>query len=184
MMKRFLKDTRGNFSIIFTILAMIAVSVIVAMSGILRQNFVLNEVQGVMDMAGVGALRMSVELEPAKEDEFIFKHEVAESYFNQTMDKHIQPGSYIKYTNSQVIDINNSLYESGPGAIGYSRQVWMDTVTMIRVESSFLFDLFPGLEKRFYDAYSDENFTVSLGGIREDGQRELIIRSVSRVIFH
>jgi len=183
-MKRFLNNKQGSFSILFTILALTAVSVIIAMSGILRQHFVINEVQGVMDIAGVGALRMSIEDGPAKEDVFLVKHEVAESYFNQTMAQHIKPGSYINYANTQVLDINNSMHESGPGAIGYSRQVWMDTVTLLRVESSFMFDLFPGLEKRFYDAYSDEGFTISLGGVREDGQRELIVRSVTRIIFH
>lgn len=180
----FLKNKKGSFSILFVILAFIALLVITATVDIMRQSYVLNEVQGVMDVAGVSAIRGSVDEESLRGEEFVFSRDYAITNYHKIVNSRVKKGNVIIDTNLKVDDIHYEYSNQGLGAnAGSAHQVWMDSYMVMQVKTSPIFDLIPSLEKRFYKSYNKENFSVTASGTTENGEKELIIRSVSRVVY-
>lgn len=183
-MMRFFKNKKGSFSILFVILAFIALLVITATTDIMRQAYVINEVQGIMDVAGVSAIRSSVEEETLRGEKFVFSRERAIANFHNLVNSRIKTGGIIVYKNITVDDVHYEFSKQGLGSnAGNAHQVWMDSYMILRVKSSPVFDMLPGAEEKFYKSYNNQNFTVTSNGETEDGETELIIRSVSRVVY-
>lgn len=180
----FLKNKKGNFSIIFVILAFIALLIITATTDIMRQAYVLNEAQGIMDVAGVSAIRGAVDEESLRGEEFIFSNDYAVAKYREIVDSRFKETSIIKFKDLEVEDIHYEYSSEGLGQNAKeAHQVWMDSYMVVRVKSSPIFDLLPSLEKQFYKSYNRGNFSVTATGLTEDGESELIIRSVSRVVY-
>lgn len=181
---RFAKNKKGSFSILFVILAFISLLVITATTDIMRQAYVLNEVQGIMDVAGVSAIRGSVDEETLRAEEFVFSRDYAITNYHKIVDSRVKPGNVIVYKKLKVDDIHYEYNNQGLGSnAGNAHQVWMDSYMILRVKTSPIFDLLPSLEKRFYKSYNNENFSITASGTTENGEKELIIRSVSRVVY-
>lgn len=179
-----LNTKKGSFSILFVILAFISLLVITATTDIMRQSYVINEVQGIMDVAGVSAIRSSVDEESLRGEKFLFSREKAVSGFHNIVNSRINTGGIIVYKSVMVDDVHYENSKQGLGSnAGNAHQVWMDSYVTLRVKSSPLFDLIPGSEEKFYKSYNNQNFTVTTNGETEDGETELIIRSVSRVVY-
>ena len=180
----FLKNKKGSFSILFVILAFIALLIITATVDIVRQAYVLNEVQGVMDVAGVSAIRGSVEEETLRGEEFVFSRDFASTKYQEIVNSRVKPGDFIVDKTLKIDDIHYEYSNQGLGQnAGSAHQVWMDSYMIMTVKTSPLFDMIPSLEKRFYKSYNSERFTVTANGESENGEKELIIRSVSRVVY-
>jgi hypothetical protein len=182
--KHFLKNKKGSFSILFVILAFIGIIVITATSDILRQAYVLNEVQGIMDVAGVSALNYSVDKESLRGEEFKYDEESLVSKYRDIVNLRINTGDTISYKEFIKTEVIHEKSSEGLGQYSNTNdQLWLKSVMLIRVKTSNLLDLIPSLEKNFYDSQSKGNFRITVNGQTEDGETELIIRSVSRLVY-
>jgi Flp pilus assembly pilin Flp len=184
VINNFLKDQKGSFAILFVILSFIALLVITACSDILKQSYVLNEVQGIMDTAGVSALNASVDTEKLREEEFYYNEDTLRSVYNQIIDERIHTGNIITYKKLLKTEVLHEESTEGLGVTSKPRhQLWLDSVMLIRVKTSKIFDLVPGLQQTFYDSKSNGNFTVTVNGQTDNGETELIVRSVTRLVY-
>lgn len=204
-MKKLLLDKRGAMSIWYVILLLMATLVMAGFVDILRQSYSMNEVQSVMDTAGVAALTSNVRTEELKKWERYYKTkqygDVSTSPkpdIEKFVNKRGVEGTFKTLVKEDLSKLNTiddvdylrvktENFESNYGLGQSSRslpQSTIDTTVLVRVDSTPIFDLFPAMAKDFYDSRSNEEFTVSYIGETQDGKTELAIRSFSRVIYN
>lgn len=182
--KSFLKNKKGSFSILFVIISFTALLIITAFSDILKESYIINEVQGIMDVAGVSALNASVDKETLREEEFVYDEDMLISVYHQIINQRINAGNVITYKKLLKTEVRHEKSSKGLGeASKVSDQLWLDSVMLVRVKTSNMFDLFPSLQRKFYDSKNNSTFTITVNGQTEDGETELIIRSVSRLVY-
>lgn len=185
--KTFIVCKRGSMGILFVILSLIAVLVITGFIDILRMQTMFNEVQSVMDVAGASALQAGVDQEELKNENLVVdKSDVRVTYRELIANViHTDVGTineYSIYDNDIVIDVTNSNW--GLGTSTKNRpQVILDVVMRVQIDKSVYFDTVNSITKTFYDSFSKEGFTVSYNGQTKDGNTELIIRSVTRIVY-
>lgn len=183
-LKRFLKNTKGNFSILFVILVMIAVLVVAAFLDIVSRSWTIQEVQSVMDVAGVSALRTGVDETKLRLEQFDVDANVVESSYIRMITNQLEGSSKIndfRFIRTKVTKYNENW---GMGQASKARpQAMIDSTVIITVEANPLFDLIPGTARWFYDSKSQTNFQVTYNGQTQDGEVELTIRSVSRIVY-
>ncbi|PLS19682.1 hypothetical protein CVD28_04515 [Bacillus sp. M6-12] len=184
--KKFLKDQKGAFSILFVILAFISVLIITWSMDVLKQSYTISEVQGIMDVAGVSALNYSVDKESLRGEEFIYSEDAVRTKYHDIIEKRIHAGGSqnISYKQVRIRRVDYKYTNEGLGErTKPAHQLWLDSYMVVRVKTSQVFDLFPSLEKQFYDSFDKNNFDISVTGQTEDGKTELVIRSVSRLVY-
>lgn len=183
--QRFYHDQKGYFSILFVILAFVAVLVITGIVDILKESFTINEVQGIMDVAGVSALDASVDDELLREEIFEYNEDVAKSVFQQIIRERIAQSEHIdsyQIVKLDVIHQQKSNFGLGEGNVK-AEQLILDGTIRLTVKTSEVFDLVPEIEKLYYRSYNNDNFTVTVSGHTEDGKTELLVRSVTRLVY-
>lgn len=182
--KEFLKNKKGNFSVLFVILCLIGVLIVTAMADILKESYVLNEIQGIMDVAGVSALNASVDKQALREEQFKYDKDTLITTYHDIINQRINTGDLITYKRIIKTEVKHDISTQGLGdGSKPSNQLWLDSVMLVRVKTSAVFDVLPGMQKQFYDSKSNSKFTVQVNGKTEDGNTELIIRSVSRLVY-
>lgn len=180
----FLKDEKGAFSILFVILAFLGVMIITATIDIIKESYVINEVQGIMDVAGISALNASVDRESLRGEELKYSEDVLKSTYHKIIRERINTDGVITYKNIMKTEVVHKVSNQGLGSNSKAKdQLWLDSVMVVRVKTSKVFDLFPSVQKDYYDSKSNSNFSVSVSGETEDGETELIIRSVTRLVY-
>lgn len=178
------KDVRGSFSIIFVIVAFVGALTITAFVDMLSRSFLIGEVQSMMDIAGTTALRMGVDEVYLRAEEFRFNRNEVEIRYRQMIDEQLRNSP--KILNYKFVDLDVSAFNStfGLGETRKSRwQGMIDSTIMVQIEQSPVFDLIPGVSESFYDARSSTYFHVSYAGQTEDGRVELLVRSVTRIVY-
>lgn len=180
-------NKEGAISIIYLIMIFIAVIIMMGFVNMTNKTIAINEVQGIMDTTGVMALRKSVD-ENAWRDEVLYVDKShARNEFVKLVNRSI--GEYIgedkllsgfelqsvrvfKGSETAMGNIQNTskdqYYLEGVGIATYSTYGFVDQV------------MFHGIN--YFDFLNiGENSSVAVGGTREDGKVEVIVRTVSRL---
>lgn len=183
--KRFSENTGGFFSILYVILAFIACIIITGMIDIMKESYSINEVQGIMDVAGVSALNASIDREEIRNDEFKYNENKAKVVFREIMESRI--GNSTMIDSYEIVDLritNQGVSDFGLGEGNVTaQQIILDSTILLRVNTSMMFDIFPQVQKQYYRSYLGDSVNVSISGQTEDGQTELLVRSVSRLVY-
>ncbi|WCF11731.1 hypothetical protein NDS46_30775 (plasmid) [Paenibacillus thiaminolyticus] len=183
-LKRFWKNRKGNFSILFVTLVFVGVLVATAFLDILFSSWSMQEIQSTMDVAGVSALRTGVDETKLRLEIFEVDKNVVENSYKRMVSNFLDNSEKIidyRYTRTKV----DSYVENwGLGVSSKARpQAIIDSSMVITVEGSSLFDMVPGAAKVFYDSRSGSNFEVKYVERTQDGDIQLAIRSVSRIVY-
>lgn len=166
------------------IITFIGIILAIGFTDILMRSFTIQEVQSTMDVAGVSALQIGVDQTKLRVEIFDVDEHVVESEYERMVSEILSQGDRIQSFHFIRTDVEQFTSNFGIGGTGKSRpQARLDSQMVIVVDNSQLFDLIPGAYKTFYDSKDGEYFDVNFNGITEDGNVELIVRSVSRVVY-
>lgn len=183
-LKQMLKNKKGSFSILFVILTFIGVLIVTAFVDILIESWTIEEVQSIMDTSSVSALRVGVDETKLRVGIFDVDKNIVKSKYEQLVGGLISSSKKIKSYKFVSTNVQTFTENWGTGVTTKSRpQALVDSRMIIIVEGSPTFDLIPGTAKTFYDSRSGSNFQVSYVGTTKDGNIELAIRSVSRIVY-
>lgn len=210
-MKALLKSERGAYSIITAILVITLVSCLAAYVDIVNMRWALNEVQTVMDASGVNTLQNQVNNKAlraeilslsssakditdqdyadvskgtfTKKEQEYYKAEMRE-YYHRELARQMEFVEKITEYDVERVDITFSYDEWGLGETGRPLpQVTLEAVVRMRVATTPFFDVYDQVSKTMYSSRNNANFTVTYSGVAGDGQTELIVRSVTRLVF-
>lgn len=182
--KQFWLNVKGAFSIWFAILAFLGVLTITALGDVLVRGYVINEVQSIMDVAGTSALQSGVDQTKLRLEIFEVNKNVVESNYKAMVSQELN--RFPKIAGYQFLDTDVEVFNEnwGLGQSSKSRpQAMLDSTMVIVVEGSPVFDLIPGANQWFYHSKSNSYFDVSYIGKTNDGKVELLVRSVSRIVY-
>lgn len=210
LLKSKTSNKRGAFSILMVVLTLILVTALTAYMDILNQKWTLNEVQTVMDTAGINTLQNQVNnaalraeilsldagnnisdqdyadrskgtFTPSEQQKY--KSDMA-IYYKSELEKQIKDRTNITEYEVERVDITFSYDDWGLGKTTKKLpQITLDAVVRMRVEQSGVFDNSIGVRRTMYSARNNANFTVTYNGKTDDGQTELIVRSVTRLVY-
>lgn len=187
--KNFRNNKKGAFSILFVIVMLIVVIFIAGYLDIMRQTLVTTEVQGIMDLAGVAALREGLDeatmLE--KPDELAYKESVIKASFAQLLKKELNTNSAgpiisYKINSMEVTELNDSTWGLGSTSIARDQLVLDSIVALVVPVSSNLFDTRGEDKYEFYDQLENTKFEIIARNTIGDGKQSIIIRSVTRIV--
>lgn len=201
MVIKVLKNKKGAFSILSVIVVFIIVLAITAFTDITSKSYVLNEIQGHMDITGINTLQGSVDTLRLRAEQLatdknnsidIETEEILTTDYKTKIDK--------KYDTEFRKRIGNSKFIVGVAKLNYkidfTYDVWgfgtsvkkrpqivLDETYKITIRSSSRFDTITPIAKMMYSARNDAKFSVNYNGTDEDGNVELIVRSVTREVY-
>lgn len=178
-------NKKGSISIIYVIMIFISAIIIMGFVSITNKTIAINETQGIMDVAGVMALRKSVDETDWRLEKLTVDKSKAAIEYRNIVNKNI--ADYIgndkllkdfKITNVNVYkgedtalgDIQNKeqYYLEASAVATYSTYSYVDKATFHAVT--------------FFDfLHTGDYATVAVGGATEDGDVEVTIRTVSRL---
>ncbi len=196
-----LKTQQGFVSIIFVILIMIGVIMVTGFRDLLFREYFFRELQSIMEISQVSALRGGVTTRPLKDgkgdnisstidnnwhrlERLVVNEGRIEDLFKEFVLDNITVGgdSYIKDLQFKK-NIVKHQYDSFGFDDGVPREyVYLDSTIGIKYENK-LWDKKAGTTSTYYDAKTGNNFTISYIGRTEDGLTEILIRSVSRIVL-
>lgn len=180
-----LKDKSGVISVLFVIAIFITAIIAMAFVSIGNKLIAINEVQGIMDIAGVMALRSAIdETEWRLENLVVDKSEARNAFINTTnssvgeyvgsdkllKDFKLQSVRVYEHDETKVKSLQgkNAYYLEATGVATYSTYSFVDRATMHVVS--------------FFDFLTmDDYSSVAVGGRNEDGDVEVVVRTVSRL---
>ncbi|BBW98912.1 hypothetical protein [Geobacillus subterraneus] len=183
-MRRWWNDKQGSFAIVVAIVVFVGALTVTAFIDMLSRTYLLNEVQSIMDVSGTSALRTGVDEVQLRTGDFALDRDLVEANYRRMVEEQVR--SLSKIVGYQFVDMDVSVFQSnfGLGQTGKPRwQGMIDSTMMIQVEASPVFDLIPGASETFYNAKNSSSFQVSYVGKTEDGKVELLVRSVTRVVY-
>lgn len=207
-----LKNKKGSFALISAIFIFIVVLAITMYTDVIIKKWTINEVQSVMDASGTNTLKMSVDTEALKREESIqfkgdgstklkpndlqaqarYKNKIIELYKNE-LAKQIGENGTITKLDVYRVDVDfivpdpNKTVQDDKFGLGRGEktrpQIILDSTVTMRVKNSSYFDVTNGIDKQVYSSKENETFSVTYKGTKENGEAELAIRSVSRLVY-
>lgn len=206
-----LKSKKGAYSILATILILIMVTIMTGYLDILKQKWALNEVQTVMDSAGINTLQNQVnnkalraeilsldtDTTDVKTDDYFneeakkftaakqqkYKSDM-ELYYKSEIEKQIKADSRITEYDVERVVVKFSYDKWGLGETSHKLpQVSVEAVVRMKVKQSGMFDHFDGIQSTVYSARNNATFNVSYEGKAEDGNVELIVQNITRLVY-
>lgn len=210
-MKSKLKNQRGAYAIMATILILTMATVMMGYIDILNKKWAVNEVQTMMDSAGINTLQNQVNnralraeiisLDPNADnisggdyantntngftasEQQKYRSDMALYYTNE-IDRQIREGTLITDYDVERVDVTFSYDNWGLGTTTRAvPQITLDSVVRIKVKTTGMFDDLMSISRTMYSARNNANFTVTYNGSAGDGETELIIRSVTRLVY-
>lgn len=201
MIRKLIKEEDGAFSIVSIVVVLIMVLAITAFTDIVNKSFILNEVQGHMDTAGITALQNSINMTRLRAEQLAtdndnladtedgtlelsdYKDKIKKSY-DKELRKRIKINPNITSIKQESILVDFTYDNWGFGTTSSKRpQIVLDATYKITIRASSQFDKITPIAKQFYSARQSRNFSVSYNGRDDDGNIELIIRSVTREAY-
>lgn len=198
---KILNNRKGAFSILAVILIFIVVLSITAFTDITSKSYVLNEIQGNMDISGVNALQSSIDIIRLRAEQLAtdgsnnadtttgslnlsnYKTKINNA-FDTELKKRISNNSTIVRVQQLNYKVDFTYDTWGFGTSSKKRpQIVLDETYKITIRASSKFDTITPIAKSMYSARQGSNFSVSYGGTNEDGNVELIVRSVTREAY-
>lgn len=199
--KKILNNKKGAFSILAVILVFIVVLAITAFTDITSKSYVINEIQGNMDISGINALQNSIDTLRLRAEQLAtdsansadtntgamltsnYKSKI-NSAFDTELKKRISSNSTIVGVQQLNYKVDFTYDIWGFGTSAKKRpQIVLDETYRITIRASSKFDTITPIAKAMYSAREGSNFSVSYGGTNGDGNVELIVRSVTREVY-
>lgn len=210
-LKHLLKNEKGAYSVIAAILVVILVTCLTAYVDIVNMRWALNEVQTVMDAAGINTLQNQVNNKALRAEIFSlsssdsdltdeeyanvadetftpaeqkkYKEEMRDYYYRE-IERQIENVTKVAEYDVERVDITFSYDDWGLGETkGKLPQITLEAVVRMRVKTTPFFDEYSSVSKTLYSSRNNANFTVTYNGVAEDGLTELIVRSVTRLVY-
>lgn len=210
--KRVLCDQSGAYSILIVILILILMTAMTAYMDIMNKKWTVGEVQAIMDTAGLNTLQNQVNnktlraeiltldkdisnlsnsdyanretttFTPARQQKY--KTDMA-LYYKKEIENQIKGRTHVTDYDVERVDINFSYDNFGLGDSKKQKlpQVTLDAVVRLRVAQSGMFDNVTSVQRTMYSARNEKDFTITYDGQTDDGQTELIVRSVTRLVY-
>lgn len=189
-----ISDKKGVISIIYIILIFIATIVILGFIGITNKAMSINEIQGIMDNAGVIALRRSVNETKWRVEELEVNESMARNEFIKLIHEYLDAGKG-KLLKSYHIDRNDvRIYPPNHPRIrslgissnikGPRDQYFLEATMTATFPVESIVDLVSYHAVSFFDFLNTNDYaTVMVSGRNEDGEMEVIVRTVSRLVL-
>lgn len=203
MLKR-LQNEKGSFAIIGAVLIFVVILAISAYSDMITKRWTINEVQSIMDASGSNALKNTVDLGYLRAEIFAldennqadinnnpertvkstdYKNKVKTAYIAE-LQSQVSTNQTITELDVQTVDVTFEYDTFGLGESEKERpQITLDAVTKLKVKSTEWMDVMEGMSAEIYSSRNNQTFTVEYGGKSADGQVELIVRSVTRLVY-
>lgn len=180
-------NNRGAISIIFVIGIFIASIIIMGFINITNKTIAINEVQGIMDVSGVIALRSSVDETDWKLEKLTVDKSNARATFIDLVNKSV--GDYVGknglLSGYRVEDVR--IYEHSETKISGQqgkREYFLEAVGVATYSTYSVVDKITFDAVNYFDFLSTGGYSsVATGGEIEDGKVEVIIRTVSRLVL-
>jgi len=179
-------DKRGEISIPFIILIFVACTVIMGFIDITNRTTSINEIQGIMDTSGVIALRDSVDEAKWESEETLVvdKSKAKNEYINLVNEK---VGEYVgedkllkdfRLTGVRVYKGEDTV----SGNIQGKEQYYLEASAIATYTTYSYTDKAVYHGMKFFDFLNTGDYeTISVNGEEEDGESEVIVRTVSRL---
>lgn len=187
MTKKLKNNKDGVISIIYVIGVFITVIIAMAFVNMTNKTMAINEMQGVMDVSGVIALRNSVDETAWRREELKIDKSKAVIEFRNLVNQ--RANEYVG--NNKLLSgfkINNiRVYEGKETRMGNVQgvdQYYLESSATATYTTYNFIDMvvFHGIQ--FFDFLSTgEDSSIAVGGTAEDGSVEVVIRTVSRLAF-
>lgn len=174
----------GLMSMIYIVIVLIAIYGIMAFSEIVSRAYLINETQSIMDVAGLSALRAGLDDEELRLERFVVHETVVNREYRKLLQEAL--GDYGALVDYKImrLEIRNINENWGLGISSREReQAILDSTVLLIVDSYTPLDVYPALQKTFHDGYESEDFTLTYMGQTEDGQAQLMVRSVTRLVY-
>jgi hypothetical protein len=199
-----LKNQKGSFAIISAVLVFVVILAISAYSDMITKRWTINEVQSVMDASGSNTLKKTVDLDYLRaeilatdENNSADTNQNPENTVKATDYKNKIKREYVKELKSQIatndtitaldiqtVEVSFDYDTFGLGESEKPRpQISLDAVTKMKVNSHEFMDNLDGMTADIYSSRNNSTFTVEYAGETADGQVELVVRSVTRLVY-
>ena len=188
MFKKFLKDKSGATSMLFVLMAFILIFIIGGARNIMFKKLTISEVKNTADIAGVSALRASVNNDEHRLEHIgnpdIINLTQARTMFMSMMKSCLDNQKFIE---SWYIDPNQITveYDSDDWRFDDSKErneAFINAVIHVRYKTGF-FDNSDIVSGFVYNSKTNNKFDVQYVGKTNDGLGEVIIYSSSRIVF-
>ncbi len=203
-MKQRLNNSKGFISLIVTILALIAVLVVSFLLDRTQQNFVIQEVRGIMDSSAQNTLVSVLSDSHLKEELFGFSSGfISESSGDGTyplpydVEQQLrttyakQLNRYVK-TNDLILEVKienvKFKFAKGKWGLGSSASksrpyLVLDSVVQLRLSHTQSFDYSSTFKNTTFEDVDGNTFEIQSIGTPKNSEILLVVRSVSRAVF-
>ncbi|AMN30953.1 hypothetical protein BFS06_12130 [Clostridium perfringens] len=198
-----LTNNKGAISILAVGMIMIIVICITAYVDIAKRSWTLNELQADMDTAGINALQTSIDRKHLRAEILAIDnknkidtstHEISLSdYSAKIQNEFAKDFSQLVKSNAKSVVkkwriLNQNVYfmnsKNGLGESNDTKpQIGLDTTMLVTLTSSNMFDNPVNYDKTFKNKMGGREFNITYHGKNKNGETELLIRSVTRIVY-
>lgn len=179
----------GAISINYVILIFISSIIILGFLSVTNKTISINEVQGTLDTAGVIALRTGLDETRWRLEEIVVNESLARNKFLDVVYGTIRTGSNSLIRDFKVVELN--IYPPNhPGLkrlgipSGERNQYYIESLATATYRSEPIVDLVAFNAIKYFDFLnSNKQATKMISGRTKDGNVEVIVRSVSRLVL-
>lgn len=211
IIKEKVQNQKGAYSVVITILILVMVLVMTGYMDIMNKKWAVSEVQTIMDTSGINTLQNQVNnsalraeiLSLDKDSNDITDQDYADRnngaftvaeqqkyksdmalYYQQELARQIKGRTNVSSYEIERVDVTFSYDHWGLGTTTKRLpQITLDAVVKMRVKQTGVFDNTINITRTMYSARNNANFTVTYDGEAENGEAELIVRSVTRLVY-
>lgn len=182
-------NKKGVISINYVIVVFICTILILGFISILNKTMSINEVQGVIDMAGVGALREGIDETQWRLEELVIDESLARNKFREMVYEVIPQTGAGLIRRFEIDEVNiyppDSPYIKSLGITDGERdQYFLESIATATYRSEPIVDLVAFHAVNYFDFFRTNNYSsVMVSGTTNDGDVEVIIRSVTRLVY-
>ena len=196
-----LKEKKGSFAIISAILVFIVVMCIAFYADTISNRWILNEVQSVMDASGTNTLKQTVDTDYLRKeilatdktnpievnikqlDTERYKRKIKQAYIDE-LSTQVSTNETITSLNVKDVDVYFDYDTFGLGESKKSRpQITLKALTTLKVASHPLVNSPEMTSEKVFNARNNETFQVEYGGMDENGNVQLNVYSVTRLVY-
>ena len=172
-------------SMLFVILCLIGVIVASGFIDIMFKMYSINEVQGIMDTAGVSALRAGVDEVKWRVEELEVNETIVKNKFYQMVNNTLNTsGAIVNYDiRAKVIPPNSPALKSLGIPSGQRDQYFLVSEAYVRYKSDPIVDTIAFDSLKYFDFFDNKLDEISYQGVTGDGYAEVVVRSVSRLVL-
>lgn len=185
--RKFLKNKRGSFAILFVIISFILMVVITGFVDIMFKMFSINEIQGVIDTAGVSALSTGVDDNYWRLEELRINETQVLNNFHKLVNESLSSGGdsiLVDYDiTAIVLPPKDSRMKNLGIPAGQRDQYFLVSEAYARYQSNSFWDKLAFANLDFFNFFEGHNDSIRYNGVVEDGNAEIVVRSVVRLVL-